>query len=239
MKRFGLIGKSLAHSFSARYFNDKFEREGIDAEYNLYPLDDIDQLKELVQDEALSGFNVTIPYKQDVLERVHAFSPESVEVGATNCVLVGKKIWTAYNTDVFGFRQTLTPLIHGKPVKTAMILGSGGGSKAVRYVLRQLGIHFKIVSRSGFKTYSNLKAKEVAACDLIINTTPLGMHPDVDSCPQIPYDALTERHIAYDLVYNPTETEFLRRCAARGATIQNGLPMLYAQADKSWEIWNG
>lgn len=242
MIRYGLIGKPLSHSFSQRYFTEKFAREGLrDHRYDLFALDSADRLRALIgATPGLRGLNVTIPFKQEVMPLLDAVDPLAAAVGAVNTIRIDDGRLIGHNTDVEGFRQTLVPLLQGKKPR-ALVLGSGGASRAVAYVLKELGIKFRVVSRSrerGDMTYDLVEPIVAEVCTLIINTTPLGMHPDVDDLPPIPYQAIGPKHVLIDLVYNPAETAFLREGIARGATTANGLRMLHAQAEASWAIWN-
>lgn len=242
MTRYGLIGKPLSHSFSQRYFTDKFQREGLSGHrYELFELDDIAQLPKLLADSPdLRGLNVTIPYKQSVVPYLHEVDALAAAVGAVNTIRIVNGRLTGHNTDVEGFRRTLLPMLGGAKPR-ALVLGSGGASRAVAYVLKEAGIKFRVVSRDrarGDLTYDLLEPIVVEVCKLIINTTPLGMHPETDALPPLPYDAIGGRHTLIDLVYNPTETAFLRQGASRGAVTANGLTMLYAQAEASWSLWN-
>jgi len=239
MRHYGLIGYPLTHSFSQRYFTDKFKKLGIhDVHYSLFPLQSLEHLCDLVAVQSVNGFNVTIPYKQAVLPYLDALSPEAQEIGAVNCVKVDGSRWTGYNTDAYGFQTSLGRLLDGKNIGRALVLGSGGSSKAVQYVLQKMDIPFAVVSRTGTMTYEKLTPSQTQESGLIVNTTPVGMFPAVDECPDIPYEAVTQTHVVFDLVYNPEETLFLKRCRLLGATVKNGLEMLGLQADKSWEIWN-
>ena len=231
---FGLIGHPLSHSFSKTYFTEKFEREGLDCEYENYDIDDI----ALVRDVDLSGFNVTSPYKEAIIPYLDEFDPIAAEVGAVNTVKVlpdGRLI--GFNTDVIGFAETV---FGAELQKTALILGTGGASKAVQYALRQLGILYSIVSRSTSKGdyhYEELTPEIIQSHLLIVNATPVGMAPNINEAPNLPYDAITPQHTLIDLIYNPEETLFLRNGKEHGATTINGLTMLHAQAEASWEIW--
>ncbi|WP_262248113.1 shikimate dehydrogenase family protein [Parapedobacter soli] len=246
MKRFGLIGFPLGHSFSKKYYDAKIEREQItDIDYKLYPIPVITDFVGLIEnDHELMGVNVTIPYKIAVMDYLDGLSPEAEAVAAVNCIRIERKgsksMLIGYNTDVYGFRESLKPLL--KPHHdAALILGNGGAAKAVSFALGQLGIAHTIVSRSpqkGQLNYSQLNAAVIGIHPLIINTTPLGTYPDVTSHPGIPYGLLGDRHLLYDLVYNPPETEFLKRGKAVGADTKNGLEMLELQAERNWEIWN-
>lgn len=240
MKLFGLIGYPLSHSFSKRYFTQKFESEKIDAQYENYPLKAIEEFPALIKNYNLSGINVTIPYKQDVIPYLDSMSEEAKKIGAVNTIQIRDGKLKGNNTDCYGFEQSLLPFL--KPShKHALVLGTGGASKAVVFVLDKLGIEWKYVSRTKFSnvlTYKEINAEIVKSHPLIINTTPLGMYPNVEECPEIDYDAIGENHLLYDLVYNPEETLFLQKGKSKGATIKNGLEMLHLQAEKAWEIWN-
>lgn len=243
MKYFGLIGFPLKNSFSSTYFNDRFKNlQMTDHRYQNYALASIDELPKLLTDTPdLIGFNVTIPHKQSIIPLLDELDETAVAVGAVNCVkrntITGKL--TGYNTDVYGFEQTILPYL--KQTNKALILGTGGAAKAVAYVLQKNKIPFVYVSRDPQKDqlgYHQLTEDVLRDHQLIINCTPLGMYPNTEQAPEIPYQLITPRHIAYDLIYLPEQTEFLKKCAAQGATIHNGLKMLHLQADKSWEIWN-
>ncbi len=248
MRVFGLIGYPLGHSFSRKYFSEKFVREGItDAIYELFPLDAIQQFTELVeQTNGLEGLNVTIPYKEQIIPLLDSLTPEAQRIGAVNVVKINAdKTTTGYNSDYFGFRTTLEGWLQKAGIQTstlqALVLGTGGASKAVRIVLEDMGIAYRLVSRRGKDQvlgYADLTAEIMVAHSLIINTTPLGMYPNVDQAPPIPYTHLLPSHFLYDLVYNPEKTLFLQQGEAQGAQVFGGLPMLYGQAEKSWEIWN-
>lgn len=243
MRRFGLIGKKLGHSFSARYFAEKFEREGLqDCDYSLYELPEIECVKEFMLKPNLVGFNVTIPYKQQVIPYLDDLHPQAAEVGAVNCVKIlpdGRKI--GYNTDVDGVRVSLNKLLGGDKVESALILGTGGAAQAVDYVLRERGIELKVVSRDksrGDLTYDELTQDVLSAHRLIINASPVGMFPACDDAPAIPYAMLSSSHYLFDLVYNPLVTRFMELGAAQGAKTLSGIDMLYAQAESAWRIWN-
>lgn len=243
MRRFGLIGKKLGHSFSARYFAEKFEREGLqDCDYSLYELPEIECVKEFMLKPNLVGFNVTIPYKQQVIPYLDDLHPQAAEVGAVNCVKIlpdGRKI--GYNTDVDGVRVSLNKLLGGDKVESALILGTGGAAQAVDYVLRERGIELKVVSRDksrGDLTYDELTQDVMLAHRLIINASPVGMFPACDDAPAIPYAMLSGSHYLFDLVYNPLVTRFMELGAAQGAKTLSGIDMLYAQAESAWRIWN-
>lgn len=243
MRHFGLIGYPLGHSFSQRYFSEKFEKEGIrDCSYHLFPITSIDGFPELWDKYPdLVGLNVTIPYKEQVMMFLDHCSMVVAESGACNCVKRTEAGLTGYNTDVVGFERTLDPGL--KPWhERALILGKGGAAKAVAYVLRRKGIDYRFVSRypGGDDTlsYARLDEELLVKHPLIINTTPLGMSPQIDSMPDIPYEFVGARHYLFDLVYNPATTAFLREGADRGAHICNGADMLSIQAEESWRIWN-
>jgi shikimate dehydrogenase len=238
---FGLIGKPLSHSFSERWFTGKFEREGlVGHRYSLFPLERIEEMPALLKSHPqLKGLNVTIPYKREVMPFLNAIDPKAAAVGAVNTIAIRNGELVGYNTDVIGFRSTLEPLLKDERPR-ALVLGSGGASRAVAFVLKELGIKFRVVSRSrerGDLTWDLLDPTVVKACPLVINTTPLGMYPDVDTAPDLPYEVIGQRHTLIDLVYNPAKTLFLNKGESRGATIMNGLPMLEAQAEASWQIW--
>ena len=244
MRKFGLIGKTLVHSFSKKYFTEKFEREAVDANYELYSMANVDSLRQFVQEHSLCGLNVTIPYKQDVIPLLDEIDSEAQMVGAVNVIKIkreGERLCLkGFNTDVVGFRNSLKPLL--KPWHTsALVLGTGGASKAVLYVLENLGIAARCVSRQkreGMLTYETLEADVMRRNTLIVNTTPLGTFPNVDTCPDIPYRLLTEKHLLFDLVYNPEQTLFMKKGLQNGAAVKNGYEMLVGQAEASWRIWN-
>ena len=239
MRCFGLIGKSLKHSFSKDFFDKKFESEGIeDCSYDLYSLESIDSLPALIKDKSLNGLNVTIPFKQSVIPYLDFIDEHVQQIGAVNCIKVSGEELFGFNTDWIAFKETIEKLI--KSDDKALILGSGGSSKAVQYAFRSLEIEMEIVSRNpleGMFDYSLLTDKIINSHRIIVNTTPLGMFPDTDNYPEIPYDGITENHLIYDLIYNPDMTLFLQKAHQKGASIVNGLSMLYSQAEKSWEIW--
>jgi shikimate dehydrogenase len=243
MRRYGLLGYPLTHSFSQQYFTEKFEREGIaDCSYSNFPLPDIDGLRGILSDAALCGLNVTIPYKEKVIPFLHDRSPVVSEIGACNCIKIEGSRLTGYNTDVIGFEQSLVRKL-GDHHRQALVLGTGGAAKAVEYVLRKLGIGYRLVTRrprpdTGDMGYEEVDARLLDAFTLIVNTTPLGMHPKVSDCPPLPYEALTSRHYLFDLIYNPSRTLFLQRGEERGAVVENGYEMLILQAEESWRIWN-
>lgn len=243
MKRlFGLIGYPLSHSFSRRYFSEKFQLEGLpDYEYELYPISEIASLPALLKEHPiLEGINVTIPYKEQVIPYLHELSPVVEEIGACNCIRIRNGKLTGFNTDVIGFEQTLSTKLMPHH-RHALVLGTGGAAKAVHYVLRQKSISFLQIGRTQrgeILDYSAVTPELLSKHTLIINTTPMGMYPNVDEAPDLPYESLTPEHYLYDLVYNPDKTLFLQKGEEQGAAIQNGADMLVIQADASWDIWN-
>ena len=241
MRHFGLIGRELGHSFSAKFFNGKFASEGIDADYKLFELESIEELKNLLATTQLNGFNVTIPYKESIIPYLSELSTTAREVGAVNCVEVRDGNLIGHNTDAAGIEASLHWLDLADGTK-ALILGSGGASKATQYVLRKLGIEFKVVSRDASRgdiTYSELTPEVIAEHKLIINATPVGMSPNVEAAPQLDYEHIGSEHRVFDLVYNPAQTEFLRRAKEQGASTMGGILMLQTQAIASWHIWQG
>lgn len=248
MRKFGLIGFPLTHSFSPAWFAEKFRRENIhDASYSAYPLPELSELSELLRsEEELCGLNVTIPYKEKIIPLLAEISPEAKAIGAVNTIRVIRRnneiMLSGTNTDAHGFRISIRPFLEGKHHK-ALILGSGGAAKSVRYVLGQLGIQNAMVSRRTGKadlSYSELEPGVVESCKLIIHCTPSGMFPDTDACPPLPdwfFNHIGPDHFLYDLIYNPPETIFLKKGKERGAITLNGLSMLQHQAEESWRIW--
>lgn len=246
MKTFGLIGFPLGHSFSKKFFTEKFEREGIaDSHYELFPMEDIHSITQLLEKEdSLRGLNVTIPHKVNVLPFLNELDDAAERIGAVNCISVerkGTETWLkGFNTDAFGFAESLKPFLKEHHTQ-ALVLGDGGAAKAVKYVLGQLNISFLSVVRTavaGAILYDEISDELMSSHQLIINTTPLGTFPNVGASPAIPYHLITDQHLAYDLVYNPEETEFMRRAKAQGAAVKNGLEMLQLQALRAWSIWN-
>lgn len=246
MRLFGLIGYPLAHSFSEKYFSEKFIREDIkDCSYRNFPLSSVDLLPELIDDEPeLCGFNVTIPYKVKVLSYLHSLDPVAEAVGAVNTVKVSREkgcvTLRGFNTDAPAFRESLEKQT-GVMVTNALVLGTGGASSAVVYVLEKMGVIVRKVSRvagRGNLTYAELTTALIRDVDLIVNATPVGMSPDISFCPPIVYNALDSHHTLYDLIYNPLKTEFLKKGEERGCKTVNGLEMLHLQADMAWDIWN-
>lgn len=239
MKQYGLIGYPLTHSFSPDFFNKKFKAESIDAVYNTFPLSTIAAFATLLSEHPnLSGLNVTIPYKTSIIPYLDELSDAAAKIGAVNCIQCTQGRLIGHNTDYIGFAESLKPLLQAKH-KSALILGTGGASKAVAYALNTLSIHYQYVSSSDSSAlqYAAINKEILAARQIIINTTPLGMFPEIDACPALPYHLLNENHLVYDLIYNPEQTKCLARAAAQGAQTKNGAEMLYLQAEKSWEIW--
>lgn len=245
MKRLGLIGFPLSHSFSQRYFTEKFQQEGLQNQYRYdnYPLKDIAEFPPLIARESeLVGLNVTIPYKEQVIPFLDTLDPKAAAIGAVNTIAFQEGKLKGYNTDVIGFGNSLDEFLqaHGGPSSRALILGTGGAAKGIAQALIDRGVVFDFVSRrtgADRITYADLDEKYINRVDLIINTTPLGMTPDIASCPDIPYHCLSSRHRVYDLVYNPAITLFMQRAQAQGAATINGLPMLTGQAEAAWQIW--
>lgn len=244
---FGLIGFPLRHSFSKDFFNQKFQSEKIDALYVNFEIPSVDRLPEIIAAYPnLRGLNVTIPYKEKVIPFLDALDPEAKAIGAVNVIKIyrqpdGSVSLKGYNSDVIGFGDSIAPMLNPQIHSKALILGTGGASKAVAHALDKLGVSSVKVSRTpkvGAITYSEVTPAVLADYRVIVNTTPLGMYPNVDACPDIPYDALTPDHICYDLLYNPDTTLFMKKALAAGATVKNGIEMLLLQAFVSWNIWN-
>lgn len=245
MRTFGLIGYPLSHSFSKKYFTEKFAREGIqDAIYELFPLETIQSFPDLMaQQPGLCGLNVTIPYKEAVIPFLDVMDAGAAAIGAVNVIKVEKERLTGYNSDAHGFEVSLKQFLEKNNARPggALVLGTGGAAKAVVWVLDRLGIEFLYVSRSegpGRITYADLDAQYLEAYPLLINTTPVGMAPNTGDCPPIPYHLLSARNLLYDLVYNPELTLFLQRGSQAGCPVVNGREMLYLQAERAWALWN-
>jgi shikimate dehydrogenase len=256
LQSYGLIGYPLSHSFSKKYFTEKFEKEQLkDHEYHLFPIEQIEELPVLIKKyPALKGLNVTIPYKERFIPFLDELDETAKEIGAVNCIKIlpdpereSGKYLKGYNTDAFGFRQSIKPFLQAHHER-ALILGTGGASKAVHYVLKTIGtdcyfvtrtkiIDNSLITKNEF-SYEELNEHVISAFKLIVNTTPVGMSPHVNEAPAIPYEFLTPSHLLYDLVYNPPETEFLRRGRQMGTAVINGLSMLHQQAEEAWRIWN-
>ena len=243
MRRFGLIGYPLGHSFSEKYFNDKFKAEGItDATYQLFELPTISQFPELIAGQPdLKGLNVTIPHKESVIPYLNALDPVAARIGAVNVLKFTPAGIIGYNSDYQGFMQALQQFYPVSSFAQALILGTGGASKAVQAALDHLRIPFQVVSRNpapNVLTYGELNEEIMAASTLIVNTTPLGTYPETKAAPDIPYHFLSSRHYLFDLVYNPAETLFMKKGQAAGANVTNGYAMLCLQAEAAWQIWN-
>jgi shikimate dehydrogenase len=259
MKHYGLIGYPLSHSFSKKFFTEKFEKEHItDVKYDLFPIEHISELPGILKaNPHLCGLNVTVPHKISVLKYLDWVQHDAKSAGAVNCIRIMAESpveaafsgeigikghdfrLEGYNTDIYGFEQSLKPLLKDHHDQ-ALVLGDGGAAKAVKCVLESLGINFRVVTRKahpGNLLFSDLTARHIKQHQIIINTTPLGMLPHVDECPPIPYEAITDDHLLYDLIYNPEKTLFLQKGEEMGAAIKNGYEMLILQAEQSWEIW--
>jgi len=241
MRQFGLIGKTLSHSFSKQYFEQKFEKEGItDASYSLFELTEIGEFTALVKEHQLSGLNVTIPYKEAILPYLDEIDEEAKAIGAVNAIQFTKSGLKGYNTDVIGFRNSIKPFLENIHTR-ALILGTGGAAKAVAYVLENLGIKITYVSRNpnaeNELSYADINSFVMKHHLLIVNTTPIGTFPNITEAPELPYEYLTEQHFLYDLVYNPSETQFLKHAKVAGAISVNGEQMLKIQAEEAWKIW--
>jgi shikimate dehydrogenase len=242
LNKFGLIGYPLTHSFSEKYFSEKFARERIsDCTYELFPLENIEDVRLLFEiNKDLRGLNVTIPYKESIIQYLDDLDEVAEEISAVNCIKIDGVQKIGFNTDQAGFRNSLQPLLKTHHQK-ALILGTGGSSKSVAHALQTLGLGYQIVSRisqPNVITYAELNRELFNEFTVIINCTPVGMYPALGECPQIPYEYLTPNHLVYDLIYNPNETLFLSKAKAQGASIKNGLEMLQKQAELSWKIWN-
>ena len=243
MRKFGLIGKNISYSFSKTYFGDKFKKEGIqDASYENFDLQSIDEFPDIFSNNPeIGGLNVTIPYKEEVIPFLNKLNRKARTIGAVNTIKITKKgNLKGYNTDCYGFKNSLKPFLETHH-KTALILGTGGASKAIAFTLKEMNIAYKYVSRSKTPdnfTYDELDASIIKQYHIIINCSPVGTHPNINECPKIPYKALNNQHLLFDLIYNPSETLFLKQGKLQGAKTCNGLKMLELQAEKSWKIWN-
>ncbi|RED47957.1 shikimate dehydrogenase family protein [Seonamhaeicola aphaedonensis] len=244
MNKLGLLGRNISYSFSRAYFKSKFEKEQItDTTYENFDIESIDLLPSILNNtKGLKGLNVTIPYKQEVIPFLDKINKKAAEIGAVNTIKITKKgKLVGYNTDCYGFKKSIEPFLK-KYHNKALILGTGGASKAIAYTLRELGVNYQYVSRKMSEgidfTYDTLSENDIKETLIIINCTPLGTFPNIDDCPHIPYDSITDKHILFDLIYNPEETKFLKKGKEKGAVIINGLKMLELQAEKAWSIWN-
>ena len=245
MKKYGLIGYPLGHSFSMGYFNEKFKNKAINAVYENFEIPDIQDITTVIgSNPDLAGFNVTIPYKEKVMDYLDYIAPEAAEIGAVNVVKVThngeRAVLKGFNSDVVGFVNSIKPLL--RPLhKKALVLGTGGASKAVEYGLRKLGLETIKVSRTekdNTITYGQVTSELLSEYKVIVNCTPCGMAPHFDECPNLPYDSIADSFLLYDLIYNPEETLFLRKGKEKDATVKNGLEMLLLQAEEGWNIWN-
>ena len=239
MSRYALIGYPLGHSFSQSYFIAKFQNNKLDSSYVNIEIKTLSGLRQIIEGQGIKGFNVTTPHKQNIIEFLDEISPEAAAIGAVNCVDIRNGKWIGHNTDVHGFANSLKSWI-GFNAQQALILGDGGASKAVQYALTHLlNVSFTVVSRSGSVTYAQLTAADIGDAQLLVQCTTLGMQPNTNQSPPMDYAAIGSHHWCYDLVYNPSETTFMRQCAAQGANVKNGLEMLHLQAEASYAIWNG
>jgi shikimate dehydrogenase len=240
MKTFGLIGFPLSHSYSPAFFNEKFNKLGIDAEYKLFPLDSIERFPELLKTKSISGLNVTVPYKVQIMNYLDELSSAAAEIGAVNTIVFKNGRKTGYNTDADGF-ESLFKKTGASDNEKALIFGSGGASKAVQYIFKKRGISFQVVSRTSenaeYLNYSDLSEGLIESHSILVNCTPIGMYPNNQEVLNLPYEAIHSRHIVIDLIYNPNTTTFMRLCQQKGAAVFNGLQMLHSQAEKAWELW--
>jgi shikimate dehydrogenase len=247
MKCYGLIGFPLSHSFSGKYFAEKFEREGIkNCIYSNYPIEHIGLLPRLISENGnLYGLNVTIPYKEQVIPFLDSVEDDVTHIGAVNTIKIYRQggiiRLKGFNTDVYGFSASLKPFLKGS-FRNALLFGTGGASKAAAHVLNEMGFNVTVVSRTPKSrnqiSYEQVTPQLIVRSEVIVNASPIGMYPNIDSCPAIPYEYLTPGHVLFDLVYNPPETKFLAKGKVMGAVVINGMQMLHLQADKAWEIWN-
>lgn len=237
--KFGLVGRNISYSFSKKYFEQKFQKLLlINHSYEIFDTENLDQIKKLFDTENLRGLNVTIPYKEQIIPFIDELSEEAQEIGAINCISIENGKTKGYNTDAFGFEKTL--LLHQKEFqKTAIILGNGGAAKAVQFVLKKNNIPYITVSRTTEINYENLTEDLVKENLIIIQCTPVGTFPNVEDCVAFPFEAITEKHLIIDLIYNPEYSKFIKKASEKGAKTANGLYMLEQQAEKAWEIWNG
>jgi shikimate dehydrogenase len=237
MRTFGLIGKSLEHSFSSQYFNEKFFKEGItDTQYLNFELKDISEFTELIKTHKLSGLNITIPYKESIIPFLDELNEEAKEMGAVNTIQFRNGKTIGHNTDHIGFTNSIKPLLEDR--NKAIILGDGGAAKAIKYALKKLNIEYKTINRNTSFDYLDITKQITGYYTIIINTTPVGSYPNINDFPKIPYEYLNQNYLLFDLIYNPNETKFLAYGKAKNAQTKNGLEMLQLQAEESWNIWN-
>ena len=240
-RKFGLIGKNIDYSFSKKYFSEKFKKENLDCTYSNFDIENISLIESILQKNGISGYNVTIPYKQEIIKFLDEIDEVAKAIGSVNTIKKIDNKNIGFNTDCIGFEKSLIPLIENKKPDSALILGGGGASKAVKYVLKKIKINYSTVSRKEGKSefiYENLNDVIINRFKMIINCSPVGTFPNINKCPNIPYKHLTKEHVLYDLVYNPIESLFLRRGRELGCKTKNGLEMLEIQANESWRIWN-
>ena len=240
-KKFGLKGKNIDYSFSKKYFSEKFKKENLDYTYSNFDIVNISEIESILQNNSISGYNVTIPYKEEIIKFLDEIDEVAKDIGAVNTIKKIDNKNIGFNTDIIGFEKSLLPLIENKIPKNALILGSGGASKAIKYVLKKLKINYSTVSRKEGKSefvYENLNEVILNKFKMIINCSPVGTFPNINNCPNIPYKFLTKDHILYDLVYNPIESLFLKKGRKLGCKTKNGLEMLEIQANESWSVWN-
>lgn len=241
IQHYGLIGKTLAHSFSASFFKDYFEKNNIDARYSNFELKDIEEISSIFE-QNLSGLNVTFPYKESVIPYLDRLDESAAQIGAVNVIAFENGEKVGYNTDAYGFAQSIKPFLTFEHER-ALIFGTGGASKAVAHVFKQIGLDVFYISRNGHEatgvfTYEDINSHMLQACKVLVNCTPIGTFPNISDCIELPFEHLTPAHLVIDLVYNPSETELMKRAKKQGAAVMNGLSMLQHQALKSYEIWS-